>query len=38
LESLDEVLATLSKDFILAEKPLAFLADRYLGFARQRLF
>jgi hypothetical protein len=38
LESLDEVLATLSKDFILAEKPLAFLASRYLGFAQQRLF
>jgi hypothetical protein len=38
LEGLDEVLATISENFYLAEKPLAFLANRYLGFARQRLF
>jgi hypothetical protein len=38
IEGLDEVLATLSEYFILAEKPLAFLATRYLGFARHRLF
>lgn len=37
-EGLDDVLATLSEHFILAEKPLAFLANRYLGFARHRLF
>jgi hypothetical protein len=38
VEGLDDVLATLSANFILAEKPLIFLADRYLGFAKQRLF
>jgi hypothetical protein len=38
MEGLAEVLETLSQSFILAEKPLAFLANRYLGFARQRLF
>jgi hypothetical protein len=38
LEGLDEVLATLSESFVLAEKPLAFLANRYLGFARHRFF
>jgi hypothetical protein len=36
-EGLDEVLATLSENFILAEKPLAFLATRYLSFARHTL-
>jgi hypothetical protein len=38
VEGLDDVLATLSQDFVLAEKPLTFLADRYLRFARDRLF
>jgi len=38
VEGLDEVLAALSDNFILAEKPLAFLADRYLRLARHRLF
>jgi len=38
MEGLTQVLATLSENFILAEKPLRFLADHYLGFARQRLF
>lgn len=37
-EALSEVLAMLSKHFILAEKPLRFLAEHYLGFARHRLF
>jgi hypothetical protein len=38
LEGLEDVLTTLSDNFVLAEKPLAFLANRYLGFARHRLF
>ena len=38
IEGLQEVLATLSENFILASKPLAFLANRYLGFSRHRLF
>jgi len=38
LEGLDTVLTSLSENFILAEKPIAFLANRYLGFKRQRLF
>lgn len=37
-EGLEEVLAALSDNFILAEKPLAFLSSRYLGFARHQLF
>jgi hypothetical protein len=37
-EGLDDVLATLSEHFVLAEKPLRFLADRYLRFARHNLF
>jgi hypothetical protein len=37
-EELEEVLKTLSENFILAEKPLAFVAKRYLQFARQTLF
>jgi hypothetical protein len=32
------VLAALSEHFILAEKPLAYLADRYLGFTKHHLF
>jgi hypothetical protein len=38
LEGLEDVLAALSENFILAEKPLMFLADRYLRFTRHRLF
>ena len=37
-EGLDEVLATLSENFVLAEKPLTFMANRYLQFARHKLF
>ncbi len=37
-EGLDDVLAVLSENFILAEKPLIFLADRYLRFAKHGLF
>ncbi len=37
-EGLAAVLSTLSEQFVLAEKPLAFLADRYLRFSRHRLF
>lgn len=33
-----EVLRTLAASFILAEKPLAFVADRYLGFTKHQLF
>jgi hypothetical protein len=35
---LDRVLATLSEQFILAEKPLSFLAERYLSMRKHRLF
>lgn len=38
VEGLDEVLATLSENFILAEKPLTFVANRYLRYARYGLF
>jgi len=38
IEGLDDVLVTLSENFVLAEKPLAFLANRYLQFARYNLF
>lgn len=38
LQALDEVLITLSKQFILAEKPLAFLSARYLALRKHRLF
>jgi hypothetical protein len=37
-EDLSGVLAKLSENFILAEKPLSFLANHYLGFARHRFF
>lgn len=37
-EGLDGVLATLSENFIIAEKPLAFLTERYLPFTRHQLF
>lgn len=37
-EGMAEVLATLSEGFILAEKPLSFLATRYLQFIRHNLF
>ena len=38
VEGLDDVLVALSENFILAEKPLAFLANRYLQFTRHGLF
>jgi hypothetical protein len=38
LQGLDEVLTTLSQQFILAEKPLAFVAERYLALRKHRLF
>jgi hypothetical protein len=38
VEGLDEVLETLSEDFILAEKALSFVADRYLGLIKTELF
>jgi hypothetical protein len=37
-EELEEVLMILSENFILVEKPLAFVANRYLQFARHTLF
>jgi hypothetical protein len=37
-EGLAEVLATLSENFVLAEKPLTFVANRYLLFTRHKLF
>jgi hypothetical protein len=37
-ENIAEVLARLSENFILAEKPLSFLATRYLQFVRHNLF
>jgi hypothetical protein len=37
-QELDAVLSTLSQQFILAEKPLAFLAERYLALRKHRLF
>ena len=37
-EGLADVLITLSGDFILAEKPLAFITNRYLQFSRHTLF
>jgi hypothetical protein len=37
-EGLDGVLSTISENFILAEKPLVFLAERYLPFTRHQLF
>jgi hypothetical protein len=38
LEGLDQVLAVLSEQFVLAEKPLSFLAERYLSLQKHRLF
>jgi hypothetical protein len=38
VEGLVDVLSALSEDFVLAEKPLAFLAEHYLRFTRYRLF
>jgi hypothetical protein len=35
---LDGVLESLSQHFVLAEKPLAFVAERYLSLRKQRLF
>lgn len=37
-QGLEAVLATLSKHFLLAEKPLTFLAERYLSMRKHRLF
>jgi hypothetical protein len=38
MEGLDGVLAALSEEFVLAEKPLRLLADRYLQLKRHALF
>ncbi len=38
IQGLDQVLETLSEQFILAEKPLAFLAERYLALRKHNLF
>ena len=38
VQALEEVLITLSRQFILAEKPLAFLSARYLALRKHRLF
>jgi hypothetical protein len=38
IQGLDHVLAVLSEQFILAEKPLTFLAERYLALRKHRLF
>lgn len=38
MEGLEDVLETLSEDFILAEKALSFVANRYLGLVRTQLF
>jgi len=37
-EGLAQVLQNLSQNFVLAEKPLAFMAERYLKLTRDRLF
>jgi hypothetical protein len=37
-QNLDEVLSTLSENFTLAEKPLAFMSDHYLWFRKHQLF
>jgi hypothetical protein len=36
--ALNQVLETLSEEFVLAEKPLTFLAERYLALRKHRLF
>jgi hypothetical protein len=38
VEGLEDVLATLSKNFVLAEKPLVFIAGRYLPSTKYSLF
>jgi len=38
VQNLDVVLSTLSRQFILAEKPLLYLAERYLALRKHRLF
>jgi hypothetical protein len=38
MQGLDSVLAVLSEEFILAEKPLAYLAERYLSLRKRSLF
>jgi hypothetical protein len=37
-QGVDDVLSTLAEHFVLAEKPLAFLAERYLALRKHRLF
>jgi hypothetical protein len=37
-QNLDGVLSTLSENFTLAEKPLAFMSDHYLWFRKHKLF
>jgi hypothetical protein len=37
-QALDEVLAILSEQFVLAAKPLAFLGERYLSLRKHHLF
>jgi hypothetical protein len=37
-DGLNAVLSTLSEGFVLAEKPLRFLSNRYLQFSKRRLF
>jgi hypothetical protein len=38
IQGLDSVLTTLSESFVLAKKPLTFLAERYLSLRKGRLF
>jgi hypothetical protein len=38
IQGLEKVLALLSEDFVLAEKPLSYVAQRYLRFSRHSLF
>jgi hypothetical protein len=38
VQGLDSILATLSQSFVLAKKPLTFLAERYLALRKGRLF
>jgi hypothetical protein len=38
LQEMSEVLALLSENFILAEKPLNFVAEHYLSLRKNRLF
>jgi hypothetical protein len=38
VQEIDHILSTLSQHFILAEKPLSYLAERYLSLRKHRLF